>query len=379
MQKSYVYIDPQSYQNLAIYDHSLLSHIDGDIHYVCSKLYNYKTLPSNVRQHRLFSYSKYQHKPIKAISYIFSCLMLAIRLLWWRPTIIHIQWFRIPAFDSRFYILLKKILGCRIVFTAHNIVPHDTGRRYYPYFDSFYRQIDAIIVHTEATKQELFASFNLPEDKVAVIEHGLLNIQYDPQLLEKQKAEFDNHYQLKGKMVFSALGYQYEYKGVDTLVQVWASTPELCQNSQCKLLLIGKNRGVDLSAASNICNVMIEDRIASDEEFFYLLSNTDVYLLPYKQISQSGALLTVINTDTPVLVTNIGGLTDPFKIASIGWQMPQLSEETLRNQLLWLLKHPEEIKKIKENKEDWNKLRKYYSWERIGLLTQQLYDNVSSV
>ncbi len=368
-----VYIDPQSYQNLAIYDYSLLSNIDGDIHYVCSKLYNYKQLPPNIRQHRLFEYSKYRQKPLKAISYIFTCLLLAWRLIWWRPSVIHVQWFRIPAFDARFYILMKRVLGCKIVFTAHNVLPHDTGNRYFSYFDYFYRHIEGIIVHTHASKRELKQKMGIEESKIAVIDHGLLQPSYDPELLDSLKQDLDNHYQLAGKMVFSSLGYQYYYKGVDLLVEVWATTPELCNNDKCKLLLIGKNRGVDLSRAEGIKNIMIEDRITSDEEFCYLMKHTGISLLPYRTISQSGLLLTSIYFGTPFLVTNVGGLAEPLDIAPVGWLLPQLSKDALRQQLLWFLNHPEEVWATKANQANWDKLRQHYSWERIGALTQAIY------
>ena len=377
MKKSYVYIDPQSYLNLAIYDYGLLSHIDGDVHYACSTLYDYKPLPANVRQHRLFKYSLFKHKAAKAISYMSTCILLGFRLLCWHPSVVHVQWLRIPSFDYRYYWLLKKMLGCRLVFTAHNILPHDSGTRYLKSFQAFYQLTDAIIVHTEATKEELLSTFKLQGDKVHVIAHGLLQIKFDPQLLSQKQKEYDDHYRLDGKMVFSALGYQCQYKGVDIIAQVWASTPELCQNSQCKLLLIGKNHGVDLSALDGVSNAIVEDRMVSDEEFFYLLRHTDVYLLPSRSISQSGVLLTAIATETPVLVTDIGGLTDPLKVAPVGWQMPQLSADALKKHLLWLLEHPDEVRKVKENHDNWSKLRDYYSWERIGTLTQQLYSALS--
>lgn len=371
--KPIVYIDPQSYKNLSIYDYSLLSNIEGEVHYLCSTNYDYLPLPPHVKQHKLFYYNDKKTNLSKAISYLFSYICIFFLVLKCRPRVIHLQWMRIPKFDVAFLKTVKLLTGCRIIFTAHNILPHNQGNKQIVDYGRMYKLADAIIVHTHATKHELTAIFSNIEDKVVVIAHGLLQLTYDPDLLKQQEEQLEEHYQLNGKFVFSALGFQYHYKGNDLLAEVWATTPELRDNKHCKLLLVGKNRGVDLSAANGIENVIIEDRVISDEEFYYLLAHTDVYLLPYRKISQSGVLLTAISVGTPFLVTNVGGLAEPLNIAQVGWKMENLSVKELRQQLLWLLHHPEHVAAARNNEAGWNLLRKHYDWQEIGQLTQKLY------
>ena len=374
--KAIVYIDPQSYKNLSIYDFSLLSCIAGKIHYICSANYDYLPLPPHVIQHKLFNYNNKRSNLEKAVSYLWSYLCISILLIWWRPKAVHIQWLRIPKFDVVFLRTIKKLIGCRIVFTAHNILPHQKGHSQSDQrdaYDKMYKLADAIIVHTNITKRELISTFGVDEGKVAVIEHGLLSLTYDSALLNQQIEQLNAHYGISQCIVFSALGFQYAYKGVDMLAEVWASTPELRNNPSCKLLFIGKNRGVDLSAANGIENVMIEDREVSDEEFYYLLTHTSVHVLPYRKISQSGLLMSAITCGTPVLVTKTGGLTEPFETAQIGWTIPANDATALREKLLWLVRHPEEIIKVKNNDEAWEKVRRRYSWSRIGEKTTLLY------
>lgn len=377
MKNKYVYINPQSMLNLAIYDHHLLSNIEGDIYYVCSKFYDYKPLPENVRQHRLFRYNNLKSNYAKAASYLFSYMLLLFFLLYKRPHVIHVQWLRIPTFDYYFFLFIKRILHCGIVFTAHNVLPHDTGNRFKKAYAKFYKMADRIIVHTNDTRNELLSKFQVPCDKIDVIAHGIIDLNYDQEKLTASLAELDNHFQLHGKMVFSSLGYQYYYKGVDIIAKVWAETPELYQNDHCCLLFVGKNRGVDFSAVNGIENVIVEDRLLTDEEFYYLLSYTDVHLLTYRTISQSGLLLTAISTETPFLVTNIGGLTDPLDIAPIGWILPQLDEVTVKQQLLWFVHHPEEVRKVKNDKANWKLVHQHYDWKDIGRKTQSLYERLT--
>ena len=374
--KPFVYIDPQSYKNLSIYDYSLLSNIGGTVHYLCSSNYDYLPLPPHVRQHKLFHYNSKKSNLAKAVSYLCSYARIFFLLLWWRPQAIHLQWLRIPSFDVPFFNVVRRLTGCRLVYTAHNVLPHRKGGHQADQTAAYarmYQLVDAVIVHTHDTKRQLLQTFNIAAEKVAVIDHGLLKLSYDPTLLNRQKEQFDARYRLDGRIVFSALGFQYQYKGVDLLAKVWADTPELRNSSRCKLLLVGKNRGVDLSAAAGIDNVIIDDREVSDEEFYYLLTHTDIYLLPYREISQSGVLLTAISVGTPFLVTDVGGLAEPLQLAAVGWKMGQLSADELRRQLLWLLNHPDEVAAAKQNEEGWQLLRQHYDWSRIGRLTEQLY------
>lgn len=368
-----VYIDPQSYKNLSVYDYSLLSNIDGEIHYLCSANYDYLPLPPHVKQHKLFHYNNKRSNLAKAVSYLCSYVRIFFLLLKWQPQAIHLQWMRIPNFDVAFLKIIKRLTQCRIIFTAHNVLPHDKGDKHMISYARMYDLADAIIIHTHATEQELISTFSQAKGKAYVIAHGLLQPSYDPSLLSQKEKQFEAHYQLEGKFVFSSLGFQYYYKGVDLLAEVWATTPELRNNEQCKLLIVGKNKGVDLSIVNGFENVIIEDRVISDEEFFYLLTHTDVYLLPYREISQSGVLLTAISVGTPFLVTDVGGLAEPLNVAQVGWKMEKLSIEVLRQQLLWLLKHPEQVVSAKNNEAGWNLLRKLYDWQEIGQLTQKLY------
>lgn len=368
-----VYIDPQSYKNLSIYDYSLLTNMEGDIRYLCSVNYDYLPLPAHIRQHQIFNYNNKTGNLAKAVSYLFSYIRIFFLLLRWRPQAVHLQWMRIPDFDVAFFRAIKLLTGCKVIFTAHNVLPHDQGEKYVESYGRMYKLADAIIVHTHATKQELVSTFGNIGEKVAVIAHGLLRLTYDPLLLKQSEKQFATHYQLDGKFIFSALGFQYYYKGIDLLAEVWATTPEFRDNEDCKLLLVGKNKGVDLSIVDGIKNVIVEDRVMSDEEFFYLLTHTDVYLLPYRRISQSGVLLTAISVGTPFLVTNVGGLAEPLNVAHVGWKIDELSADELRRQMLWLLYHPEQVAAAKNNDKGWSQLRKHYDWQKIGRQTQRLY------
>lgn len=368
------YIDPASMLNLAKYDYYLLQECPMPIHYFCSKYYDFKTCPS-LHYHRVFAYYKLKRNWQKAISYTFAYLLILFNVARLRPNVVHIQWFRIPKFDYVMVRIMQRFFGVNVIFTAHNLLPHDTGDRHRAVFTKAYKAFDSIIVHSQTTKDQLVAEFHINPEKVKVIRHGILPFTVSDEKYKECESFYEQKYQLKGKLAFSALGFQDHYKGTDLLAKVWAETPELCNNSNCRLVIVGKVKSseLDLSMLKGLNNVVFENRKISDEEFLYLLRHTSLYVLPYRNISQSGALLTAIAEHIPVLVSDIGALTEPLTIANIGWNMGQPTYENLRKAILYIMGHPEAIETIKHDEKAWQRLADNYSWKHIGEKTTKLY------
>ena len=373
------FIDPQSMINLAVYDYHLLADIDDfDLHYVCSKYLDYKENGRHV-YHKLFKYNKLSNSVFKAVSYVWSYLRLLFLFIVHKPKLVHVHWFRMQHFDLYYFKVAKKLFGFKLLYTAHNILPLNTGDDYFPVFSKIYGICDAVIVHSNDTKAQLAKKFALPEGKISVIHHGFLKLNYNQSILEKEQHQFNEKYHFGEKIIFTSLGFQNAYKGYDILAKVWDTTPELNQSKNCMLVMVGKNQGVDLSMLAKYDNTVVEDRKLSNEEYFYLLTHTSVYLLPYKKtsFSQSGALMTTISERIPTLVTDVGGLKEPLQIAKIGWVIEEeVNEENLRAALLDLLYHSEEISKIKNDHQAWEKVQDYYDWHHISLQTQELYHQV---
>lgn len=373
MRKTVFYIDPESYANLSAYDYNLLSNVKCDIMYFCSTLYDHTPMGNHVRPVPVFSYNKKSSTLLKGISYIWSYLKILIYIIRYKPQVIHVQWLRLQTFDYLFYSIVSCLFQVRLVLTAHNVLPLRTGKRYFRIYNRIYRLMDRIITHTENSRREMMHLFNLSEEKIFVVPHGLLKLNISEEKMENEMEMIRSTYPIEGKIVLSSLGFQTTYKGIDTLIKVWAETPELNQNSSCILLLAGKFLDVDANPIASFKNVIIQNRRISNEELYYLLKHTDIYLLPYREISQSGAMLTAVTESVPVLVTDIGGLAEPLSIAKIGWSMARLDEEELRSKLVYLVNHPEEIASAKGNEAGWQNVKDYYAWEKIGTKTLQVY------
>ena len=371
------FIDPQSSGNLSAYDYGVLSKVNSKVCYICSRYYDYKEMPPNIHPNPIFKYNHIKNPIIKLFSYLCSMLRLLFLLNKQRPCIVHVQWLRVPHFDYVFYRIVKRFLHPVLILTAHNILPHNSGNRYKSIYNKVYHLFDHIIVHARTTQDEICDRFHIDIQKTSVIHHGTLKMVADQEDLKRQEPIFKEKYHTEGVIVFTSLGEQSHYKGIDLLVEIWNETPALHNNQHLRLIIAGKNNGIDFSRIEHFSNVIIVNKRISNEEFLYLLHLTDVYLLPYRTISQSGALFTAMEEHIPLLVSDAGGLSEPLAVVNIGWKVKADDKDSLRQMLIHLASHPDEIRNVRNNTQCWEIVCAKYSWNTISKQTQDLYHKLT--
>ena len=96
------------------------------------------------------------------------------------PKVFHILWNnKFEFFDRTLLMIYYKLIGKRLVFTAHNV---NAGKR--DSNDSWLNRLslktqyalsDHIFVHTKRMKAELSSDFGVPKSKVSVIPFGINN------------------------------------------------------------------------------------------------------------------------------------------------------------------------------------------------------------
>ncbi len=169
------YIDPQSYNNLSVYDFNLLTHVGAQVVYFHNTKYQLATKPVSDSR-AVFNYSD-KRGLLKACSYARSMWRIALAARRERPEVVHIQWFRLWLVDALFVKFLRA-LGVKIVHTAHNILPHNPSKNDVWQYKWYYKNSHAIIVHTQRTADEMavFCGFTPQQaaSKIHIIPHGLL-------------------------------------------------------------------------------------------------------------------------------------------------------------------------------------------------------------
>lgn len=357
------YIDPQSYNNLADYDNYLLSNIDCEKYFFCSTKFCGSL--DGVRTVSCFDYNDLSGLK-KIISYINTLGSIVRMVDAYRPDIVHFQWFKIPLFDLYILKKIKRINSkSKIVFTAHNVLPHDTGDKYKKIYGKIYNFVDGIIVHGNRTKQSLVEAFGVAPNKISVIPHGFL-----PRKIWQERGRASN------VLTFSLIGSLTKYKGVDLLVDAWTSSAMLSSSDACRLIIAGSGRMDCLLTAEKCQSIQVINKFLSDDELDEIVSQTDVALLPYREISQSGVLLTMLAAHIPVIVSDVGDITQPFDIAQCGWILPDVQVDTIRTVLEKIVEDPSSVTNIKNDSILWSKIEQFYSWEDIGRKTMLFYHSL---
>lgn len=364
------FVDPMSYHNLAGYDFELLSNIRSNIRvsFYANEKFNL-SLP-NSRIIKLYHYS--QKKGLfKLISYLKSQIILLREIKKRKPDIVHFQWLKLPPIDYWFLNYIKRY--SRVIYTSHDALTHFDERKYKKSMLKILKIVDRVIVHTATSKRDLMAF--IAGNKIEIIKHGLLKLERYFKTSTSSR-ELKKELQIGDEIVFSALGTMEYYKGTDLVLEAWQSSAALSQSRRVKLIIAGKNMMGLKREKIQAENVIFIDRFIPDEEFIALVELSDLILLPYRRISESGLLLTAIAAGKKVLVSTAGELTQPFKHGNIGWILGQNDPGGLRDLLERILERPEDVTSPVAQAV-WEKVRADYDWAAAGAQTSRLYLRVS--
>ena len=236
-----------------------------------------------------------------------------------KPMIFHILWNnKVQYFDRVVLTLYYKLLGKKLVFTAHNV---NAGKR--DGNDSWlnrltlkfqYRRLDHIFVHTQKMKSELIEEFGVREKSVTVIPFGINQTVPDTDLTAKQaKRRLGIGDGKRTVLFFGNIG---PYKGVEFLVAAFQTIA--AKNPDYHLVIAGRPRGGCENYMKDIQETISRDPhrarviqnicyIPNEETELYFKA-ADVLVLPYREISQSGVLFLGYGFGLPVIAADVGSL-----------------------------------------------------------------------
>lgn len=298
--------------------------------------------------------------------------------------IFHILWnYRLEYFDRTLLMLYYKLLGKKVVLTAHNI---NAGKR--DSNDSWlnrltlriqYHLTDHFFVHTSKMKTELVSDFRVPEQNITLIPFGINNALQDTGL-----ARVEARQQLgigeaeKTILFFGNLG---PYKGVDLLVAAFQRIA--ATNVNCRLIIAGKPRGgcqkYVAEIEESIRNYGIQKQVWShigfvpDNRLEAYFKAADVLILPYRFISQSAVLFMAYSFGLPVVATDVGCFREDIIEGKTGFVCKpedpiDLADGIERYFASDLYQH---LEKRRHDIRDYANQR--YSWEKVSELTLNAY------
>lgn len=236
-----------------------------------------------------------------------------------KPRIFHILWNnRFEFFDRTLLMLYYKLLGKRVVLTAHNV---NAGRR-----DSEdthlnrltlriqYRLADHIFVHTEKAKRELIEEFRVQGSRITAIPFGINNSVPNTDLTPsdaKRRLGIS-----EGEKAILFFGRITPYKGLEYLIAAFERV--LAQHENYRLIIAGRPdkcerywRTIREGIREDVQRgILLRAGFIPDDETEIYFKAADVLVLPYKAIYQSGVLFLGHSFGLPVLAADVGSLKD---------------------------------------------------------------------
>ena len=237
-----------------------------------------------------------------------------------RVQVLHLHWlyglymnrYRTPLTWPRFlaHFALARRLGYRIVWTAHNILPH---RMPFPPIHLIARrlvmaQADAVIAHCEYGREELLRRFPR-RGPVYVIPHG----NYDgvhPVSVTRTAARAVLHIE-PNRFVYLMLGNIAPYKGIERFVETFQAQA----GPEEMALIAGRNRFPPLvqrleRMASADPRLQVFPRFITDDDMQHFLRAADVAIFCFENILTSGSVILAMTYGLPVIAPAMGCLPE---------------------------------------------------------------------
>ena len=233
-----------------------------------------------------------------------------------------------------------------------------------------------IIVMTNKGVEFLTEIYNIPAEKIALIEHGVPDIRFDHELAKKQ-------FKLDSKNVLLTFGFISRNKGIETVIK---ALPEVvAKHPETVYIILGKTHPAVLRHAGEEYrifllrlvkklnlekHVLFLNEFINQDELFQYLHASDIYITPYLNEAQitSGTLSYAVGAGAAVIST-------PY------WHAEELLDEgrgrlfnfndtdALAGILTELLEHPDELKALRKKAFEYGRK---ITWPKAGAKYNEL-------
>ncbi len=226
-------------------------------------------------------------------------------------------------------IYLAKLLGFRLVWTVHNVLPHEPQTLDDVKAARFLsRNVDAKIVLSHSTISDM-RCHGLDVNHVSVIPHGNYLGVY-PDVVTRSAAR-ERLAVREDEVLVLFFGRIRPYKGVSDLLGAF----DRLNSPAAKLLLAG--RVFDLALQREIhraiqkSNVIAHEGHVNDEDVATYFRASDVVCLPFRAITNSGSALLALSFARPIIAPRSGSLS--ALPSSVGYLYDPLSPGALDRSL----------------------------------------------
>lgn len=300
----------------------------GPYYLVASRNWERVAYQPRIRFYRLTQMRSYTIRPMRALWRLLRLLghvwsMTRIIFDAHRFDVVHVQYLSVRSLD----VWWLRVIGWRtpVVYTVHNLYPHDTPRRgrMHRLFRRIYGQSVALLAHSDATVEALSRRFGVPREKITKVAHGNMNyLRTQRDAPKPADLGLDRHH-APLVLMFGVLRHD---KGPDVLLHAASLLRD--DGVDFRLLLAGVP-GVDPKPYYELASELgldgwVEFRMhyIEEEEVAAYFQAATVVALPYREIDQSGVLISALSLGRAIVATRLAGLEEVINESHAGLLVP---------------------------------------------------------
>ena len=311
-------------------------------------------------------------RSVKALEGIINYIYLLVFVLFTRPKVIHFQWLPFLEVSSveRIFLQLIKLISSKskLLLTVHNIYPHNSSEnsriKYKSRLALVEKFFDKFILHLQISKSEFCREFGIEGNRCKVIPHGV----FEPKDLKIKP------YKRNEKLRLIMYGNQSYYKGTDILVDAIALLPKEVQNQICTTI-VGKTSKDYLSLLQDKAkglDINIIPEFVPDDKLNQMILDSDVIVLPYREISQSGVLLLALFFERPIICSNLPSFRETLNSVPKDYFF---ESDKLQNLAMLIEKYANESIEVTSYLKKMKSLKNAYLWPSIADFYKVLFDD----
>jgi glycosyltransferase involved in cell wall biosynthesis len=220
--------------------------------------------------------------------------------------------------------------GQRILLAVHDALPHPGDSL--PFWRQHFRfelaATDGIVVMSDTVAELMATVYRSPAERTFFMPLPAPDFAYQV----PRKAPIGRPWRL------TFFGRIRDYKGLDLLAEAFA---HLHSRFNVTLRIVGEGQVAALDALASLPGVTVQQGWVPEANIATVFESTDVIVLPYREASQSGILVSALAHGVPIVATPVGGLREQVISGQTGLLAPAATGSALAEALASLLSDPE--------------------------------------
>ena len=341
---------------------------------------NNETVSPEIKGLKFFTFYKQIYKSksniISGVKWVFGTIFSVFHARFSGISIFHFHIFYTNILVL-FNLLFVKVLFGQVVLTVHDVSSLSNSSNSSIIKRLIYKFTDKIITHNEFSKSEIInVNANL-SSCISIVPHGnytpFINIQYDKEKSKEQLGIPDN------RRILLFFGMIKKVKGLEVLLSALKGV--IKQNPDVLLIIAGRVWENDFSDYQKIIDennlseyILLHTKFIPQEDVEHYYSASDLVVLPYKKIYQSGVLMMTLSYERPALASDLPPLKEIITNNENGFLFKAENVSDLTNKLNSILGNEGLIEQVRVKGAELVNTK--YDWNEIGKQTKQAYQSL---